>query len=157
MRFQYLVMAFALLIAACSSDSEQDPLPTALDDQAQFLVSNASRENVVVTDSGLQYEVLREGSGSMPGPDDVVTVHYVGTLTDGVEFDSSFSRGEPSTFALSGTIPGWVEGVQLMNIGSEYRFVLPPELAYGDEGAGSAIGPGAVLIFVIELIEVNSG
>lgn len=165
MRFQYLLVAFALFLAACSSNSEQDLssvleeqdlLSSASGDQAQFLLSNASDENVVVTESGLQYEILREGDGSMPGPNDVVTVHYVGTFTDGVEFDSSYARGEPNTFILAGTILGWLEGVQLMNVGSQYRFVIPPELAYGDQGAGTAIPPGAVLIFVVELLEVNS-
>lgn len=121
-----------------------------------YLDDNQAREGVQVTDSGLQYEVLTEGEGPKPTADDTVTVHYVGTLMDGTEFDSSIARGEPASFPLKGVIPGWTEGLQLMNVGSKYRFVIPSDLAYGDRGAGQAIGPGETLIFEVELLEINS-
>ena len=120
-----------------------------------FLAENKAREGVSVTDSGLQYEVITEGTGAKPTADDTVSVHYVGTLMDGTEFDSSIARGEPATFPLKGVIPGWTEGLQLMNLGSKYRFVIPSNLAYGERGAGQAIGPGETLIFEVELLEIK--
>ncbi len=120
-----------------------------------FLAENEAREGVSVTDSGLQYEVITEGTGAKPTADDTVSVHYVGTLMDGTEFDSSIARGEPATFPLKGVIPGWTEGLQLMNLGSKYRFVIPSNLAYGERGAGQAIGPGETLIFEVELLEIK--
>ncbi len=123
---------------------------------ASFLEENKAREGVMVTDSGLQYEVLSEGEGPKPTADDTVSVHYVGTLMDGTEFDSSIARGEPASFPLKGVIPGWTEGLQLMNVGSKYRFVIPSDLAYGERGAGQAIGPGETLVFEVELLEIKS-
>ncbi len=123
---------------------------------ATFLADNQAREGVSVTDSGLQYEVLTEADGPKPTVDDTVSVHYVGTLMDGTEFDSSIARGEPASFPLKGVIPGWTEGLQLMNVGSKYRFVIPSDLAYGERGAGQAIGPGETLIFEVELLEIKS-
>lgn len=122
----------------------------------KFLDENKAREGVTVTDSGLQYEVITAADGPKPTADDTVSVHYVGTLMDGTEFDSSVARGEPATFPLKGVIPGWTEGLQLMSVGSKYRFVIPSELAYGDRGAGQAIGPGATLVFEVELLEIKS-
>jgi len=121
-----------------------------------YLASNAENDNVMVTDSGLQYEVILEGEagGARPSPTDQVTVHYRGTLIDGTEFDSSYSRGQPATFGVSGVIPGFSEGLQLMTVGSHYRFVIPSDMAYGLQGTGSDIGPNATLIFEIELLEV---
>lgn len=122
---------------------------------AAFLEENAARDEVTVTDSGLQYEVLTPAEGEKPGIDDSVTVHYVGTLLDGTEFDSSIARGEPATFPLKGVIPGWTEGLQLMEKGSKYKFVIPADLAYGDRGAGQAIGPGETLVFEVELLDIE--
>ncbi len=121
-----------------------------------YLASNAEKDNVTVTDSGLQYEVILEGEAgaARPTPADRVTLHYRGTLIDGSEFDSSYSRGLPATFAVTGVIPGFSEGLQLMTVGSHYRLVIPSDLAYGPQGSGPDIGPNATLIFEIELIEV---
>ena len=120
-----------------------------------FLAENKNREGVTSTDSGLQYEVLEEGDGKMPGPTDTVVVHYRGTLIDGTEFDSSYERGEPATFGLTGIIPGWQEALQLMQEGDRWKVYLPSGLAYGAQGAGGAIGPNEALLFEIELLEVK--
>ncbi len=120
-----------------------------------FLASNAKLEGVTVTESGLQYSVITEADGTKPNATDTVTVHYRGTLLDGTEFDSSYSRGEPATFALNQVIPGWTEGVQLMNIGNKFKFVIPYQLAYGERGAGASIGPFETLIFEVELLNIN--
>lgn len=120
-----------------------------------YLKSNAEIEGVTVTESGLQYSVVTESDGAKPQATDSVTVHYQGTLLDGTEFDSSYSRGEPATFQLNQVIPGWTEGVQLMNEGSKFKFVIPYQLAYGERGAGANIGPFETLIFEVELIKIN--
>lgn len=120
-----------------------------------YLAENAGKDGVQTTDSGLQYEVLEDSDGDKPTAADQVTVHYRGTLLDGTEFDSSYSRGEPATFPLNGVIPGWTEGLQLMPVGSKYRFVIPSQLAYGERGAGGQIGPHSTLIFEVELLEIK--
>lgn len=122
---------------------------------AKFLEANALLEGVTETSSGLQYQVISATDGVMPSPLDTVTVHYRGTLIDGSEFDSSYSRGEPSTFPLNKVIPGWTEGVQLMNLGSKFKFVIPFHLGYGERGAGQSIGPYETLVFEIELLEIQ--
>ena len=121
----------------------------------EFLEQNAKNDSVVQTTSGLQYMVLKEGTGAKPGPTDEVTVHYTGKLLDGTVFDSSVDRGEPATFPLDKVIPGWTEGLQLMSEGSKYRLFIPSELAYGSKGAGEQILPNSTLIFDVELIKVN--
>ncbi|MDJ0780018.1 MAG: FKBP-type peptidyl-prolyl cis-trans isomerase [Gammaproteobacteria bacterium] len=123
---------------------------------ADFLEQNAGKEGVTTTESGLQYKVLTAADGAKPAATDQVTVHYRGTLIDGTEFDSSYSRGEPTSFALNQVIPGWTEGVQLMSVGSKYQFFIPYELAYGERGAGGSIGPFETLIFEVELLEIGS-
>lgn len=122
---------------------------------AAFLAENGKKEGVTTTDSGLQYEVIKQGDGAKPKATDKVTVNYRGTLIDGTEFDSSYKRGEPVTFPLNGVIKGWTEGVQLMSVGSKYKFVLPSDLAYGARGAGPKIGPDSVLVFEVELLGIG--
>ena len=119
-----------------------------------FLAENAKKEGVKVTASGLQYEVLSEGTGKQPVPADTVRVHYTGKLLDGTVFDSSVERGEPAEFGLTQVIAGWTEGLQLMKTGSKFRFYIPADLAYGDHGAGNSIPPQAALIFDVELLAV---
>lgn len=121
----------------------------------KFLAENGKNPGIVTTASGLQYQVLQEGNGASPKATDEVTVHYKGTTIDGKEFDSSYSHGAPATFPLNRVIPGWTEGVQLMKEGAKYRFFIPSQLAYGERGAGSRIGPNSALIFDVELIKVN--
>lgn len=120
----------------------------------KFLVENAKKEGVIVTKSGLQYEVLKEGSGKKPKATDTVRCHYEGRLLDGSVFDSSYKRNEPADFGLQQVIAGWTEGVQLMSEGAKYRFYIPYILAYGEGGAGSMIPPFSTLIFDVELIKV---
>lgn len=118
-----------------------------------FLAENAKKEGVVVTPSGLQYEVLTEGEGASPAEQDIVKVHYHGTLIDGTVFDSSVQRGQPAQFGVNQVIKGWVEALQLMKVGSKYRLTIPANLAYGDNGAGS-IPPASALIFEVELLDI---
>jgi len=119
----------------------------------EYLAINGKAKNVVTADSGLQYEVIREGKGAQPAAEDTVKVHYAGSLIDGTEFDSSYKRGAPADFPVSGVIPGFSEGLQLMKEGAKYRFVIPAAQAYGEQ-APPTIGPNQVLIFEVELIEI---
>jgi len=120
-----------------------------------FLRKNAKKKGVKTTASGLQYRVIKKGKGSVPTKNDKVTVHYSGTLIDGTEFDSSYKRGQPATFPVSGVIRGWTEALQLMEEGAKYELFIPSELAYGERGSGRTIGPNSALIFTVELISVN--
>ena len=121
----------------------------------KFLAENKTKEGVKTTASGLQYVVEKQGTGIRPTASDEVTVHYTGKLLDGTVFDSSVNRGDPATFPLNRVIPGWTEGVQLMQEGSKYRFFIPSDLAYGPQGIPNAIPPHSTLIFDVELIKVN--
>lgn len=120
----------------------------------KFLLENRVKEGVIVTDSGLQYMVVEMGDGAKPSATDNVTVNYRGTLLNGEEFDSSYARNQPVTFQLDQVIPGWTEGVQLMPVGSKFKFFIPPNLGYGPAGGGP-IGPNATLVFEVELISIN--
>jgi FKBP-type peptidyl-prolyl cis-trans isomerase FklB len=124
-------------------------------DGEKFLAENAKRDGVKVTASGLQYEVLEPSLGQKPKTTDTVRVHYEGTLIDGTVFDSSYRRGESISFPLNGVIKGWTEGLQLMSIGSKYKFFIPYQLAYGERGAGASIPPYAALIFTVELLGIE--
>ncbi|MGK0366783.1 MAG: FKBP-type peptidyl-prolyl cis-trans isomerase FklB [Saprospiraceae bacterium] len=120
-----------------------------------FLAENGKRAEVKTLESGLQYEVLTEGTGKKPAATDKVTVHYHGTLINGTVFDSSVDRGEPASFPVNGVIPGWVEALQLMPTGSKWKLFIPSDLAYGARGAGGDIGPNSTLVFDVELISIN--
>jgi FKBP-type peptidyl-prolyl cis-trans isomerase FklB len=120
-----------------------------------FLAENKKKEGVKTLASGLQYKVIKPGTGKKPKSTDTVTTHYRGTLIDGTEFDSSYSRGQPATFPVHGVIPGWTEALQLMEEGAKWQLFIPSKLAYGERGAGNAIGPNATLIFEVELISIQ--
>ena len=119
-----------------------------------FLAENAKKDNVVKLESGLQYEILKEGSGDKPKATDQVKCHYHGTLMDGTVFDSSVERGEPAVFPVNGVIQGWIEALQLMAAGSKWKLFIPSDMAYGEKGAGQSIAPHSTLIFDVELLEI---
>ncbi|HKI97615.1 MAG TPA: FKBP-type peptidyl-prolyl cis-trans isomerase [bacterium] len=121
-----------------------------------FLAANKKKKGVHTTASGLEYKVIKQGTGATPKPDSLVTAHYRGTLLDDTVFDSSYDRGQPAQFPVSGVIPGWTEALQLMKVGSKYRVWIPPDLAYGERGAGGKIGPNETLVFDIELLKVEA-
>ena len=121
----------------------------------EFLAANKQKHGVTALPSGLQYEIITEGTGIKPGARSNVTCHYHGSLIDGTVFDSSVQRGQPATFPLNRVISGWTEGLQLMGVGSKWRFFIPPNLAYGDRQTGSDIGPNSTLIFEVELLGVS--
>jgi FKBP-type peptidyl-prolyl cis-trans isomerase FklB len=120
-----------------------------------YLTENAKKDGVMVTESGLRYKEVTAGEGPMPTAEQTVVVHYKGTLTDGTVFDSSYERGEPAEFPVTGVIQGWVEALQLMNVGDKFELVIPSELAYGTRGSGQTIGPDSTLLFDVELIEIK--
>jgi FKBP-type peptidyl-prolyl cis-trans isomerase FklB len=121
----------------------------------KFLAENRTKDGVIALPSGLQYKVVRKGTGKPPKAGDTVTVNYRGTFIDGTEFDSSYRRGQPASFTVSGVIPGWTEALQLMKEGAKWELYIPPDLAYGERGAGRSIGPNATLIFEVELLSVK--
>ena len=144
-------------IAARRAEAEQQRQSMAAINAAEgdkFLLENRTKEGVQVTDSGLQYKVVVMGEGAKPKPTDKVTVHYRGTLLNGEEFDSSYSRNQPTSFQLDQVIPGWTEGVAMMPVGSKFMFFIPPNLAYGPNGGGP-IGPNATLVFEVELLGIE--
>jgi len=148
------MMAFQEKLQA-ERDAEQEVLSAGnAEAGAAFLAENAQRDGVIITDSGLQYEILEPGTGASPGTEDQVEVHYRGTLIDGTVFDSSVERGEPIEFDVGGVIAGWTEALQLMKSGDKWKLYIPHELAYGANGAGGVIGPYQALIFEVELIDV---
>lgn len=121
----------------------------------KFLAENAKKEGVVTTESGLQYKVIKQGDGPSPGPSDTVTTHYRGTLIDGREFDSSYSRGQPASFPVNGVIKGWTEALQLMKVGDKWELYIPSDLAYGPAARSELIQPNSTLIFELELLGIK--
>ncbi len=152
---QQIVQAYAMRKQQEQMAEAQQKGTENLEKGEAFLEENAQKEGIKTTESGLQYEVLEEGSGASPSAEDEVTVHYHGTLLDGTVFDSSVERGEPTSFPLNRVIPGWTEGLQLMKTGAKYKFYIPSDLAYGPRGAGEDIGPNETLIFEVELLSIN--
>jgi FKBP-type peptidyl-prolyl cis-trans isomerase FklB len=152
---QAVMMAFQVRMMGIQHQKDST---AAIDNQktgAEFLASNKTKDGVKTTPSGLQYKVLKEGSGARPTAASTVTVHYKGTLLDGKQFDSSYDRGQPATFQLNQVIPGWTEGVQLMTPGSKYQFWIPGNLGYGAQGSPPTIPPNATLVFEVELLAVK--
>ncbi|MFM6976432.1 MAG: FKBP-type peptidyl-prolyl cis-trans isomerase [Sphingobacteriaceae bacterium] len=143
-------------IMACFADVKKKASEPLVAEATRFLAENKKRKGVIVTASGLQYEILKSTQAPKPKATDEVTVHYKGTLTNGKQFDSSYDRKEPAKFPLNQVIPGWTEGVQLMTLGSKFRFYLPYQLGYGENGAGADIPPYSVLIFEIELLKIGN-
>jgi FKBP-type peptidyl-prolyl cis-trans isomerase FklB len=139
---------------AKQAEQNKETFSVYIAENEAFLAKNKEKTGVVVTPSGLQYEVIKMGSGPKPSAESEVKVHYVGTLIDGTEFDSSVKRGEPAQFMVSGVIPGWTEALQLMPVGSKFRICLPENIAYGANGAGETIKPFSTLIFEVELLEI---
>lgn len=151
---QQIVNAFFRDLEAKQNAAKAEAGKAAKEEGAKFLAENAKKEGITVTKSGLQYEVLTEGTGKKPKATDTVRCHYEGRLLDGSVFDSSYKRNAPADFGLQQVIAGWTEGVQLMSEGSKFRFYIPYMLAYGEGGAGAMIPPFATLIFDVELIKV---
>lgn len=150
-----VVIAAVVAAAALFVNSRQTESRVQNENAQSFLAANAGEDDVIQTDSGLQYRVITQTEGPKPAATDRVTVHYRGTLADGTQFDSSYDRGTPATFPLNGVIPGWTEGLQLMSVGSKYVFYIPPELGYGVGGIPDVIPPNAVLIFEVELLAIE--
>lgn len=136
------------------TEIEENKIKAVMEEGKSFLAANSLRPEVTTLPSGLQYEVLVEGKGAKPKASDTVRCHYVGTLVDGTEFDSSVRRGEPATFPVGGVIAGWVEALQLMPVGSKWKLFIPYNLGYGARGAGQDIPPYATLIFEVELLDI---
>lgn len=142
------------ILEAFMSQSQEGDAAKNLEEGLAFLTENAKKDEVTELPSGLQYEILKEGDGDLPTVNDQVKCHYHGTLIDGTVFDSSVQRGEPATFPVNGVIQGWVEALQLMSVGSKWKLYVPSELAYGNRGAGGAIGPNSTLVFEVELLDI---
>jgi FKBP-type peptidyl-prolyl cis-trans isomerase len=149
---QATMMAFQVRMMGIQRQKDSADAITQKADGEKFLADNKGKDGVKTTASGIQYKVITEGTGPRPKATSQVTVHYRGTLLDGKPFDSSYDRGQPATFALNQVIPGWTEGVQLMNVGSKYQFWIPSDLAYGPQGSPPTIPPNATLSFEVELI-----
>jgi FKBP-type peptidyl-prolyl cis-trans isomerase FklB len=140
--------------AAKKAETDKVQYKDYIDQNEAFLAKNKEKAGVTTTASGLQYEVIKMGTGEKPTTQSTVKVHYVGTLIDGTEFDSSVKRNEPATFPVTGVIPGWTEALQLMPVGSKFKLYLPASIAYGATGAGEVIKPYSTLVFEVELLEI---
>jgi FKBP-type peptidyl-prolyl cis-trans isomerase FklB len=159
--FSILTLVLALgLFAGCSAKEDKQDKPVASTDTTSdvgtaFLAANAKKEGVITTASGLQYKVMKSGTGESPKATDKVKVHYHGTLIDGTVFDSSVQRGEPIVFPVGAVIPGWVEALQLMKVGDTWQLFIPAKLAYGDQSPSPVIPANSVLIFEVELLDIE--
>lgn len=152
---QQVAEAFGQRMARKMAEKAEADAKKNLEEGQKFLAENAKKPDVKTTPSGLQYQIVSEGTGPKPKDTDVVRVHYKGTLLDGKTFDSSYDRGEPATFPLTGVIPGWREGIALMPVGSKFKLWIPASLGYGESGTqGGPIGPNATLVFDVELLEI---
>lgn len=149
-----VMKAFQSKMQAAEKEASQGAAIENAAEEKAFMEENKNAAGVVTTASGLQYIVLKEGSGKVPGAEDTVKVHYAGALLDGTEFDSSIKRGQPAEFGVGQVIKGWTEALQLMKVGSKLRLFVPSKLAYGERGAGQVIGPCSMLIFDVELIDI---
>ncbi len=149
-----VMKAFQSKMQAAEKEASQGAAIENAAEEKAFMEENKNAAGVVTTASGLQYIVLKEGSGKVPGSEDTVKVHYAGALLDGTEFDSSIKRGQPAEFGVGQVIKGWTEALQLMKVGSKLRLFVPSKLAYGERGAGQVIGPCSMLIFDVELIDI---
>jgi FKBP-type peptidyl-prolyl cis-trans isomerase len=153
------LLGLAVLVGAATlyfNSKKGADFPAPSTSNQEIIVTNSASADTITTASGLQYRVLTEGSGTeSPGPTNVVTVHYSGKLTNGVEFDSSYQRNQPASFPVNGVIQGWTEALQLMHVGDRWELTIPPDLGYGSRGAGNAIPPDVTLIFEVELLEIK--
>ncbi len=149
------ILSVCFLLGFTNSQATESPAETNQKRGQTFLQNNQTKADVNVLPSGLQYTIVQEGEGSTPGPADLVTVNYRGTLIDGTEFDSSYARNMPATFPVNGVIAGWTEALQLMKPGAKWKLYIPANLAYGERGAGQMIEPNSALVFDVELLSVS--
>jgi len=151
---QSIMQAFQMELMQADQLAKAEQAEAGSAEAELFMARNGAREGVTTTESGLQYEILNQGTGPLPGPEARVTVHYRGTLADGTQFDSSYDRGEPATFGMQGVIAGFSEGLQMMPVGSKYKLFIPPDIGYGPQGSGP-IPPSSALIFELEMLAIE--
>lgn len=158
-RIRIILLFLAALIGILAfyfNSKYKEEFSSIMTSNEKKILTNTTSTKKITTESGLQYRVLKNGEGTVsPGPSSVVTVHYIGKLTNGVEFDSSYMRNKPASFPVDGVIPGWTEALQLMRVGDKWELTIPPDLGYGSQGAGKIIPPDATLIFEVELLEIE--